>query len=64
MCYWFGPVSNKRTQKIIQWTLQLTGLVSIFNSSYYKEAAMGLIVILLIVYNFPKSWISILKTHW
>lgn len=64
MCYRLGPVTNKRTQDIIQWTIQFFGLVLVFRSSQFQEAAMGQVVILVIVYNFPKSWVSKSKTYW
>ncbi|KAK9730785.1 NEMP family [Popillia japonica] len=64
VCYRLGPVTNKRTQNIIQWTIQFFGLVLIFRSSQFQEAAMGQIVILVIVYNFPKSWVSKSRTYW
>ncbi|KRT78258.1 hypothetical protein AMK59_8156 [Oryctes borbonicus] len=64
VCYRLGPVTNKRTQNIIQWTIQFFGLVLVFRSSQFQEAAMGQIVILVIVYNFPKSWVSKSRTYW
>lgn len=59
-----GPVTNSRTKNLIKWTLQGIGLISIFYSSEYQEAAMGQIILLLIAYNFPKSWVSKSKTYW
>ncbi|XP_022919466.1 nuclear envelope integral membrane protein-like [Onthophagus taurus] len=64
VCYRFGPITNTRTQNIIKWFLQLLSLILIFNSSEFHEASMGQIVILLVVYNFPKSWVSKSKTYW
>lgn len=64
VCYRLGPVTNRRTQNIIQWTIQFFGLIMIFRSSQFQEAAMGQIVILIIVYNFPKSWVSKSQTYW
>ncbi|GLV34050.1 Nuclear envelope integral membrane protein [Carabus blaptoides fortunei] len=64
ICYRLGPVSNPRSKDIIKWTLQTLALFMIFHSSHFREAAMGIIVILLISYNIPKSWISKSQTYW
>ncbi|KAJ8937441.1 hypothetical protein NQ314_011830 [Rhamnusium bicolor] len=61
LCYRWGPVENPRTKNLIKWTLQVLGLLSIFFSSHFQEAAMGQIVILLISYNLPKKWVAARK---
>ncbi|CAG9815735.1 unnamed protein product [Phaedon cochleariae] len=63
-CYRWGPVENKRTINLIRWSMQLLGLVTIFNSSHYQEAAMGQIVTLLIAYNMPQKWVVKPKMYW
>ncbi|KAJ8971703.1 hypothetical protein NQ317_006005 [Molorchus minor] len=63
-CYMLGPVENPRTKNLIKWLLQVAGLVSVFYSSYFQEAAMAQIVILLISHNLPKKWIAAPKTYW
>ncbi|XP_014488973.1 PREDICTED: nuclear envelope integral membrane protein 1 isoform X2 [Dinoponera quadriceps] len=55
ICYRFGPVTNSRTKQIIQWFLQIIGLVLIYNSSYFREASLSCCVILVLLYNFPKA---------
>lgn len=64
ICYRLGPVSNPRSKDIIKWTLQTLALFMIFHSSHFREAAMGIIVILLISYNIPRAWISKSQTYW
>ncbi|KAJ8953007.1 hypothetical protein NQ318_015369 [Aromia moschata] len=61
LCYRWGPVENPRTKNLIKWVLQATGLLAIFYSSYFQEAAMGQIVILLISHNLPKKMDSSTK---
>ena len=41
-CYRMGPVENPRTLNLIQWTLQLFGLVLIHLSSYHQVASFVL----------------------
>ncbi|XP_066586493.1 nuclear envelope integral membrane protein-like isoform X2 [Prorops nasuta] len=53
VCYRFGPVTNVRTKKIIQWFLQISGLFIIYFSSYFYEASCFLCVLVIILYNFP-----------
>ncbi|KAB7499330.1 Nuclear envelope integral membrane protein 1, partial [Armadillidium nasatum] len=60
--YRFGPVSDKRSLKLVQWALQLTGFCLIFFSSQYREFTLAVIIILIINYNIPSSWKSKVKT--
>ncbi|XP_060526555.1 nuclear envelope integral membrane protein [Cylas formicarius] len=64
LCYRWGPVENKRTVNLIKWSLQLSGLVAIFLSSHFQEAAMAQIVILLLATITPKKWVSAPKKYW
>ncbi|XP_065156690.1 nuclear envelope integral membrane protein [Atheta coriaria] len=64
VCYRMGPVSNKRTLNLIQWTLQLIAMCLIFFSSQFQEAAMGQIVVLLLFHLFPRKWIDKSKSLW
>lgn len=59
-----GPVTNQRTRNLIKWTLQGVGLIGILFSSEFQEAAMAEIVLLVISFNVPKSWISKSRTYW
>lgn len=53
ICYRFGPITNTRTKRIIQWFLQSLGLVMIYCSSYFYEASGSCCVLVLMLYNFP-----------
>lgn len=64
ICYRLGPVSNPRSINLIKWTMQTAGLVMIFHSSKFQEAGMGFVILLLLVYNVPKSWIAKSKIYW
>ncbi|KAF2896117.1 hypothetical protein ILUMI_10059 [Ignelater luminosus] len=64
VCYRWGPVTDKRTQNLIQWTFQGIGLFFVFYSSHFQEASMALVILILLVYNFPKKWVSQSKTYW
>lgn len=63
VCYRWGPVTNQRTQNLIRWSLQLLGLILIYSSSQYQEAAVGQIIALLIFYNFPSTWVINSKAY-
>ncbi|KAJ8918149.1 hypothetical protein NQ315_011606 [Exocentrus adspersus] len=64
LCYRWGPVKNPRTKNIIKWSLQVLGLVSIYHSSHFEEAAIAQMVLLLIGYNMPQKWKAAPKTYW
>lgn len=64
VCYRMGPVTNQRTRNLIKWTLQVVSLIGILFSSEFQEAAIAQIIILVISYNIPKSWVSKSKTYW
>ncbi|KAJ8668610.1 hypothetical protein QAD02_010273 [Eretmocerus hayati] len=64
ICYRFGPVTNTRTKNIIQWILQIFGLVLVYNSSYFREASTSLCIVLIVFYNFPVVFISKGRKYW
>jgi hypothetical protein len=43
---------------------QGASLVMIFFSSHFQEAAIAIIVIILLAYNFPAAWTSKLLAYW
>ncbi|CRK87714.1 CLUMA_CG001504, isoform A [Clunio marinus] len=53
VCYYKGPPNSTRSQNLIKWSLQLLALLSIFFSSDYHEATLGIIAISLGLYYFP-----------
>ncbi|KAL0119304.1 hypothetical protein PUN28_009703 [Cardiocondyla obscurior] len=64
ICYRFGPVTNTRTKQIIQWFLQLIGLVLVYYSSYFHEASFSCCVVFILLYNFPKVALERTKKYW
>ncbi|XP_046739234.1 nuclear envelope integral membrane protein 1 isoform X1 [Diprion similis] len=64
VCYRLGPVTNKRTKKIIQWFLQASSLLMIYCSSYFDEAAVGICILLILGYNFPHALMQKGKSYW
>ncbi|XP_060829024.1 nuclear envelope integral membrane protein isoform X3 [Bombus pascuorum] len=51
--YRFGPITNVRTKRLIQWCLQIIGLITMYYSSYLREASTFFCVLILALYNFP-----------
>ncbi|XP_020281666.1 nuclear envelope integral membrane protein 1 [Pseudomyrmex gracilis] len=64
ICYRFGPVTNARTKKIIQWFLQLIGLLLVYNSSHFYEASISCCILLVLLYNFPRGAFERGKRYW
>ncbi|CAG9773026.1 unnamed protein product [Ceutorhynchus assimilis] len=64
LCYRWGPVENPRTINLIKWALQLMGLISVFFSSHFQEAAMGQIILLLLITFLPRRWITAPQRYW
>ncbi|XP_003703652.2 nuclear envelope integral membrane protein [Megachile rotundata] len=64
ICYRFGPVTNARTKKIIEWFLQIVGLAMMYSSSYFREASLFCCVILILVCNFPVVLIRRGRNYW
>ncbi|XP_030756111.1 nuclear envelope integral membrane protein 1 [Sitophilus oryzae] len=64
LCYRWGPVQNQRTMNLIKWSLQLLGLLLIFFSSHFQEAAMAQVILLLLFTYVPKRWVLAPKMYW
>ncbi|XP_034934243.1 nuclear envelope integral membrane protein 1a [Chelonus insularis] len=64
ICYRIGPVTNTRTKQIIQWFLQVSGMVMIYFSSYFREASIGLCILCILIYNFPTVMYHRSKNYW
>ena len=56
--YKFGPVTDTRTLNLIQWLLQLVGLILIYNGTQIREVSVALIIITFMLYNLPRVWLS------
>ncbi|XP_052255322.1 nuclear envelope integral membrane protein 1-like isoform X2 [Dreissena polymorpha] len=51
--YRYGPVEDKRSLSLIQWLLQGVGLGLVFYSTQVTEVSVALVLLLLVIYNFP-----------
>ncbi|XP_065210293.1 nuclear envelope integral membrane protein [Planococcus citri] len=56
ICYRLGPLTNPRSKKLIQWSLQGAGLLLIFYSSYMYELTYPIDLILLLSRITPFSF--------
>lgn len=57
--YYVGPPSSPRALSLIQWFLQVVSLLSTFLCTDYTEAALILVILELVIYNFPYKILSI-----
>ncbi|XP_065582664.1 nuclear envelope integral membrane protein-like isoform X2 [Artemia franciscana] len=64
VCYRIGPPQNERSITVLQWTLQLFGLLMIFASSHYQEVSLTIIVIVVALHNFPSGLVRRLNVYW
>ncbi|KOX70131.1 hypothetical protein WN51_04871 [Melipona quadrifasciata] len=64
IAYRFGPVTNIRTKKLIQWFLQTAGLVIMYYSSYFREASTFCCILIFLLYNFPTIIIQKGRIYW
>ncbi|XP_041458208.1 nuclear envelope integral membrane protein 1-like isoform X2 [Lytechinus variegatus] len=62
VCYRYGPVTDKRTENLLQWGLQLIGLTCIYNCSQLEGASIAIITILLVYSWIPQGSIGALKS--
>lgn len=58
ICYQVGPPENTRSKDLIKWGLQFISLISIYFSSEFHEATLGIIASSLFLYYIPLSWIG------
>lgn len=64
VCYYKGPPSNKRSKDLIKWALQVLGLISIYFSSEFREATIGIIIGSVFVYFFPLEIFGGVRRYW
>ncbi|KAH9364079.1 hypothetical protein HPB48_011423 [Haemaphysalis longicornis] len=56
VCYRFGPPSNPRTLDLIQWALQLAGLLCVYCSSDQTDVMTTAILVMLSLYTLTSLW--------
>ncbi|XP_053603349.1 nuclear envelope integral membrane protein isoform X2 [Plodia interpunctella] len=64
VCYRIGPPRNARTKNMVMWTLQAAGVVMVFSSSSYQDAAGAVIVLSLLIKYFPRSLLLRIQGYW
>lgn len=64
VCYKFGPPKTEKSKNLIQWGLQFIALIMIFCSSNFQEATIGINILSLIVYYFPKEILITGRSFW
>lgn len=63
-CYRWGPPTNNRSKNIVKWMMQFAALALIYLCSYYEEAAVSVILILIVSYYFPRSFFRYFRKLW
>ncbi|XP_071550052.1 nuclear envelope integral membrane protein isoform X2 [Panulirus ornatus] len=64
MVYRYGPLTDTRSINLVQWAMQLVALLAVFLSSQYREATLGLVIIMVTYHNIPDKWKSKFQTYW
>ncbi|XP_068223073.1 nuclear envelope integral membrane protein isoform X2 [Palaemon carinicauda] len=62
--YRCGPLTDQRSVNLVQWAMQLGSLVAVFFSSQYREATLGLVIIMISYYSIPSKWKAKARTYW
>ncbi|XP_033198166.2 nuclear envelope integral membrane protein [Bombus vancouverensis nearcticus] len=62
--YRFGPITNVRTKRLIQWFLQIIGLITMYYSSYLREASAFFCILILLLYKSPTVLTQKGRTYW
>ncbi|XP_066960082.1 nuclear envelope integral membrane protein isoform X2 [Macrobrachium rosenbergii] len=62
--YRCGPLTDQRSVNLVQWAMQLISLVAVFFSSQYREATLGLIIIMVSYNSIPSKWKAKAHTYW
>ncbi|KAJ1520619.1 hypothetical protein ONE63_003728 [Megalurothrips usitatus] len=64
VCYRYGPVTDKRSINIIKWILQIISMILVLCSSQFQEATVAIVLILLALYNFPRTLVYKARSQW
>ena len=62
--YRYGPLTDKRSINLVQWSMQLVALLGVFFSSQYREATLGLVLVMLTYHCVPERWKAKAQTYW
>lgn len=64
VCYRMGPPTSQRSKDLIKWSLQLAANIMIFYSSHFREASVGVMLVVLGWTYFPIRWLSFVRGFW
>ncbi|XP_045107782.1 nuclear envelope integral membrane protein 1-like isoform X2 [Portunus trituberculatus] len=62
--YRYGPLTDQRSINLVQWSMQLVALLGIFFSSQYREATLGLVLVMVTYHCVPDKWKAKAQTYW
>lgn len=64
LVYRYGPLTDQRSINLVQWGMQLVAVMAIFLSSQYREATLGIVLVIVSYHNIPAKLKSWLRTKW
>ncbi|KAK4313038.1 hypothetical protein Pmani_015560 [Petrolisthes manimaculis] len=62
--YRYGPLTDQRSVNLVQWGMQLSALLALFMCSQYREATLGIAIVMVSCYAVPERWKAKLRTFW
>lgn len=62
--YRYGPLTDQRSINLVQWGMQLSALLALFLCSQYREATLGIVIVMVSCYSIPDTWKAKLRTFW
>lgn len=64
VCYRYGPPKDQRSKNLIKWGLQMLAIFIVYQSSHYTELTLAINALLIIIYYFPKSWMTRSRSYY
>ncbi|XP_076061789.1 nuclear envelope integral membrane protein-like isoform X2 [Oratosquilla oratoria] len=62
--YRYGPLNDRRSINLVKWSMQSVALVAIFLSSHYREATLGINIVIFTYHNIPSKVKAKAATIW
>lgn len=64
-CYWKGPPTHPRTFQIIQWLIQLVGMILVYNATQLRETSLILLAVTVLLYLIRTKTVQCIeKFYW
>lgn len=57
--YYYGGVANPRAFDLIQWTMQMFGVILIYMSTPLYESSLVVVLLALLTYRTPLKWVEL-----